>query len=74
MNYTNFLTIQLRYKVKLVGWPDDVPFKNPSRLGATDQLRTLVAAWSKGTARWETLTEDEVVELHALRAARRETQ
>ncbi|KAJ7681385.1 hypothetical protein B0H17DRAFT_834537, partial [Mycena rosella] len=42
MSYTNYLIkIQLQQEVKLVGWPDHIPFVNPSKLGTIDRVRTI---------------------------------
>ncbi|KAF7371985.1 hypothetical protein MVEN_00056500 [Mycena venus] len=59
MSYTNFNTdIKLAWKVKLVGWPDDIPFVKPSDLGSSDRVRS-------SQIHWVYLELDEIAELEA---------
>ncbi|KAJ7118173.1 hypothetical protein C8R44DRAFT_537673, partial [Mycena epipterygia] len=50
MSYANNLVdIQQAWKVKLVGWPENIPFVNPSQLGIIDRVRTVRNALRNGT-------------------------
>ncbi|KAF7372152.1 hypothetical protein MVEN_00074200 [Mycena venus] len=53
MSYTNFNTdIKLAWKVKLVGWPDDIPFVKPSDLGSSDRVRRICSMVRSSQIHW----------------------
>lgn len=53
MNYFNyeFSIIQL-HSVKIVGWPMDLKFANPSEIGTVVEIRKLRNALRSGTCHW----------------------
>lgn len=58
MNYLNYdISIVQALHVKLVGWPDDIPFGNPSTIPDVGSVRRLRNALKEGTCRWDKLTE-----------------
>ncbi|KAJ7830575.1 hypothetical protein B0H14DRAFT_3464721 [Mycena olivaceomarginata] len=66
MSYTNFDTlIKLAWKVKLVGWPDDIPFVKPSDLGSSDRVRRICSMVRSSQIHWVYLKLDEITELEA---------
>ncbi|KAF7359987.1 hypothetical protein MVEN_00725700 [Mycena venus] len=66
MSYTNFDTdIKLAWKVKLVGWPDDIPFVKPSDLGSSDRVRRICSMVRSSQIHWVYLELDEIAELEA---------
>ena len=74
MNYRNYQTAIIRaWGVKLVGWPDGIPFTNPSHLGTVANLRRICDALRDNTCYWKalTITESEAheAELQARAAA-----
>ena len=58
MNYVNYekLIIQ-KYRVKLVGWPDDIKFTNPASLTSVEELRKLRQALRTHSCHWVKLSE-----------------
>ncbi|KAK7434317.1 hypothetical protein VKT23_020267 [Stygiomarasmius scandens] len=59
MNYINYRTdIVSRYKVKIVDWPEEIPFKSPSDMCAED-AKAIYHLWKSGVAHWERLTSTE---------------
>ena len=51
MNYINYETAIMRnLKIHIVGWPDDIEFKNPSQITCITNLRKLRDAWKWGDA------------------------
>lgn len=54
--------IVLRYMVKLMGWPEGIPFVNLSSrlLGGIASLRILREAWDKGELRFERATPEDL--------------
>ncbi|KAJ7037284.1 hypothetical protein C8F04DRAFT_1257202 [Mycena alexandri] len=74
MAYTHFkVDIVLPWKVKVVGWPEDIAFDNPSRMAHLASLRRIRDDLRAGLIYWETLTVPEVRAVHdeveAIRAA-----
>ena len=74
MNYRNYQTaIICVWGVKLVGWPDGIPFTNPSHLGTVADLRRIRDALRDNACYWKalTITESEAheAELQARAAA-----
>ncbi|KAJ7321635.1 hypothetical protein DFH08DRAFT_970000 [Mycena albidolilacea] len=66
MSYTNFDTlIKLAWKVKLVGWPDDIPFVKPSDLGSSNRVRRICSMVRSSQIHWVYLKLDEITELEA---------
>ncbi|KAJ7439665.1 hypothetical protein FB451DRAFT_1569846 [Mycena latifolia] len=66
MSYANNLVaIQQAWKVKLVGWPDDIPFVNPSKLGTIDRVRRVRDGLRNGSIHWVQLGLDEIAEVDA---------
>ena len=58
MNYLNYDTsIVAMYHVKLVGWPEHIPFGNPSNIGDVTSVRSLRRALQDGECKWVKLTE-----------------
>ncbi|KAI0050536.1 hypothetical protein FA95DRAFT_1457871, partial [Auriscalpium vulgare] len=50
MNYDNYDNVIVAvYRVKLVGWPADIPFCKPGALSRVDELRTLRDAIQTGS-------------------------
>ncbi|KAH7904579.1 hypothetical protein BJ138DRAFT_1119287 [Hygrophoropsis aurantiaca] len=65
MNYSNYdVGIVETHKVKLIGWPDGVPFITPSNIGTVGEVRKLRDALKSGTCHWKCLTQQES-SLHA---------
>ncbi|THU81326.1 hypothetical protein K435DRAFT_564616, partial [Dendrothele bispora CBS 962.96] len=59
MNYLNYRTdIVGRYKIKIVDWPDKIPFQSPTDMKA-DDARAIYHLWKSGTTHWERLTSNE---------------
>ncbi|KAJ7451072.1 hypothetical protein FB451DRAFT_1145862 [Mycena latifolia] len=66
MSYANNLVaIQQAWKVKLVGWPNDIPFVNPSKLGTIDHVRRVRDGLRNGSIHWVQLGLDEIAEVDA---------
>ncbi|KAJ7867219.1 hypothetical protein B0H14DRAFT_3441916 [Mycena olivaceomarginata] len=66
MSYANFDTlIKLAWKVKLVGWPDDIPFVKPSVLGSSDRVRRICSMVRSSQIHWVYLKLNEITELEA---------
>ncbi|KAJ7849680.1 hypothetical protein B0H14DRAFT_3452382 [Mycena olivaceomarginata] len=66
MSYANFDTlIKLAWKVKLIGWPDDIPFVKPSDLGSSDCVRRICSMVRSSQIHWVYLKLDEITELKA---------
>ncbi|KAF8344676.1 hypothetical protein F5887DRAFT_841637, partial [Amanita rubescens] len=60
MNYLNFeILIVAAYHVKLVGWPVNIPFGNPSNIGDVSSVRALRRALRDGECKWIKLTESQ---------------
>ncbi|KAJ7735190.1 hypothetical protein B0H16DRAFT_1731452 [Mycena metata] len=60
MSYMHFkVDIQQRWRVKVVGWPTNIPFENPSKIGKVDILRTIRDELCAGLIYWEALTPPE---------------
>ncbi|KAH7904823.1 hypothetical protein BJ138DRAFT_978571, partial [Hygrophoropsis aurantiaca] len=71
MNYLNYdVGIVEAHKVKLVGWPDGVPFMTPSNIGTVGEVRKLRDALKSGTCHWKNLTQRES-DLHTEELQRR---
>ena len=51
-------------KIHIVGWPDDIEFKNPLQITCINDLHKLRDAWKWGDARWE-MTKANVIKLEA---------
>ncbi|KAJ3926234.1 MAG: hypothetical protein NXY57DRAFT_1043448 [Lentinula lateritia] len=60
MNYPNFRTkVSAKYKVKIIGWPTDVPLVSPRDITDPEKLNTLYDAWRSGSAYWSTMDKRE---------------
>ncbi|KAF8637028.1 hypothetical protein AX17_003097 [Amanita inopinata Kibby_2008] len=63
MNYVNYdKAIVQKYRVKLVGWPQTIPFTTPSNLSSVDHVRTLRHMLKTNACQWTQLSEREVEE------------
>lgn len=72
MNYQNYETSIVEvYHVKLVGWPEGVPFGNPSTFPSNDLVRLLKQALEDGECKWIKLTERQQKEHRDALAAKR---
>ncbi|KAH7922363.1 hypothetical protein BV22DRAFT_976567, partial [Leucogyrophana mollusca] len=72
MNYQNYDTSLVpTHKIKLIGWPPDVPFVNPSLIGTVGAIRKLRDALKSGSCRWIRLNSREV-EAHRMEVEARE--
>jgi hypothetical protein len=61
---TYWHNIVKRYRVKIEGWPSDIPFKNLSDSSSTyDKLETLLRKWRCGAIYWKKITQEELEEL-----------
>lgn len=74
MNYHSYETAIIEtYGVRLVGWPEDVRFVNPSVIGTVTEARKIRDALRSGTCFWKKLSKSELdvftAELNARRAA-----
>ncbi|KAJ7612354.1 hypothetical protein DFH06DRAFT_1345098 [Mycena polygramma] len=66
ISYARFLTdIKQAWKVKLVGWPDDIPFVKPSELGTNDRIRRICSGLRSGDIHWVYLQPEEIEEVEA---------
>ena len=53
MNYDNYdKSIVAKYKVKLMGWPNNLKFANPSHIGTVDDIQMLRHSLQTGTCHW----------------------
>jgi hypothetical protein len=53
MNYVNYdIAIVQKHRVELVGWPDGIPFANPSAIGTVGAVRILREALIVGDCKW----------------------
>ncbi|KAF9059082.1 hypothetical protein BDP27DRAFT_1431880 [Rhodocollybia butyracea] len=60
MSYSRFdAAIVVPYKVKVVGWPEDIDFASPQTLTRADPTKRLHDAWKDGIAHWCKLTASE---------------
>ena len=60
MNYCNYQTAIIHtWGVKLVGWPDGIPFVNPSHLGTVADLRRIRDALRDNACYWKALMATE---------------
>ncbi|KAJ3898156.1 hypothetical protein F5879DRAFT_927274 [Lentinula edodes] len=60
MNYPNFRTkVSAKYKVKIIGWPTDVPLVSPRDIADPEKLNTLYDAWRSGSAYWSIMDKRE---------------
>ncbi len=58
MNYVNYeKSIIQKYRVKLVGWPDNIKFTNPASLPSVEELEKLRQALRTHSCRWIKLSE-----------------
>ncbi|EGN92822.1 hypothetical protein SERLA73DRAFT_156763 [Serpula lacrymans var. lacrymans S7.3] len=46
--------------VKIVGWPTNIPFVNPSAIGIVTEIWQLRDAWRNGTCHWIKLTQSQL--------------
>ena len=51
--------IYLGLRLKLVGWPDDIPFTNLSRVTCWEPITRLVGLWDSRVLRFEPVSDDE---------------
>ncbi len=49
--------IVLRYRVKLVGWPDDIVFDNLSRVTGKERISRLLELWKSGAMCFVPITD-----------------
>ncbi|SJL18338.1 uncharacterized protein ARMOST_21924 [Armillaria ostoyae] len=64
MNYQNYeKSVVIRYGVKLIGWPEQIPFGTPSNIRTVPQLRSLRRALQTTVCQWTRLDETEIEEL-----------
>ncbi len=64
MNYQNYAkSIVIHYSVKLIGWPEQIPFGTPLNIRTVPQLRLLRRALQTTACRWTRLDETEMEEL-----------
>ena len=57
MNYLNNATsIQQKHHVKLLGWPESIPFANPHHITVIAVARKLQHALSVATCKWVVMT------------------
>ncbi|TFY53927.1 hypothetical protein EVG20_g9913 [Dentipellis fragilis] len=63
MSWLHYWTdIVIDRKVDVVGWPDDVPFLEPSKASiALHCLKALVTGWARGKIRFESITKEQYV-------------
>ncbi|KAG6887896.1 hypothetical protein C0992_010306 [Termitomyces sp. T32_za158] len=67
MNYQNYETVIIEaHHVKLVGWPEHVPFATPANLTTKDEILLLRSALKDGVCHWKVLSHKERME-HAKR-------
>ncbi|OSC96577.1 hypothetical protein PYCCODRAFT_1377310 [Trametes coccinea BRFM310] len=60
--WTFFRFVFLAYGVKLVGWPQEIPFVNLSHKSMTStNIRALLDAWASGQMRWVEATPRELL-------------
>lgn len=57
--------VVLRYRAKLVGWPDDIIFDDLSRITGRERISRLLELWKSGAMRFVRITDP--VELDAAR-------
>jgi hypothetical protein len=63
MNYVNYdKSIVQSHHVKIVGWPESVPFITPSNMTRCDDARNLLHALRSNTCHWVRLSRTEVNE------------
>ncbi|KAJ7089278.1 hypothetical protein B0H15DRAFT_800617 [Mycena belliarum] len=66
MSYSRYLVDIMQYhKVKLVGWPSEIPFVNSSQLGTIDRVRRIADGLRNGQIYWVHLQPEEVAEVEA---------
>ncbi|KIN94170.1 hypothetical protein M404DRAFT_72877, partial [Pisolithus tinctorius Marx 270] len=66
MNYLNYeRSIILAYSIKLVGWPTDIKFVNPSSIGVISEVIRLRDALRSGACFWKKLSKRERQEFSA---------
>ena len=49
-----------KYHVTIIGWPDEIPFKNLSEISNLNKLETLLQGWAQGTIRFGRLSDSAV--------------
>jgi hypothetical protein len=63
MNYNNYEdSIVQGRKVKIIGWPADIPFASPSSIGNLKDMRTLHDGWLAAAIRWVRMSDADVKE------------
>ncbi|EGN96036.1 hypothetical protein SERLA73DRAFT_59238, partial [Serpula lacrymans var. lacrymans S7.3] len=55
-------SIVATHGVKIIGWPEDVPFVNPSAIGTMAEIHKLQDAWKTGTCHWVKLSSAQLQE------------
>ncbi len=64
MNYQNYeKSIVIHYGVKLIRWPEQIPFRTPSDIRTVPQLRLLRHVLQTTVCQWTRLDETEMEEL-----------
>ncbi|KAH7904868.1 hypothetical protein BJ138DRAFT_1018526, partial [Hygrophoropsis aurantiaca] len=62
------------YKVRVAGWPDNIPFANLSTVSsALPDLESLLRKWKLGTIHWEKINDEELTRLTIERDEQLET-
>ncbi|GBE86669.1 hypothetical protein SCP_0905490 [Sparassis crispa] len=59
-----------RYHVMIVGWPEEVPFKNLSQVSNLAKLEILLRKWQNNETRFRRITDAELTVLSTEREAR----
>lgn len=73
MNYANYETVIVEaLGARLLGWPSNVRFANPSDIGTVGEIRTLRDHLKSGHCHWKKLTRAELDEHAADLQSRRE--
>ncbi|KIK32734.1 hypothetical protein CY34DRAFT_27164 [Suillus luteus UH-Slu-Lm8-n1] len=66
MQWTHyFRNIVQRYQVMIVGWPDNIPFGNLSKVSSSlSELERLFDMWDKHVTCWKTVTDEEFAKMY----------
>ncbi|KAF7979792.1 hypothetical protein HWV62_40838 [Athelia sp. TMB] len=73
MSYKNFqVDIVEKFYIKIIGWPEGIPFIKPADIGNIEHLRKLIKAFKTGDAYWRPLNKGEKKKTDDGAKARRE--
>lgn len=73
MSYKNFqVDIVEKFYIKIIGWPEGIPFIKPADIGNIEHLRKLIKAFKTGDAYWRPLSKGEKKKTDDGAKARRE--